>query len=70
MSSTAFIICLILAAVMITVHPVFAMPFGIAALVITSKSKMHMDSEVSIIFGIVGFILFLALVMCIRNWLR
>lgn len=35
MPSTAFIICLILAAVMMTVHPFFAVPFGIAALVIT-----------------------------------
>lgn len=70
MSSTAFIICLILAAVMVTIHPVFAIPFGVAALVITGKSKMHMDSEASIIFGIIGFMLFLTLIMCIRNWLR
>lgn len=70
MSSTAFIICLILAAVMMTVHPFFAVPFGIAALVITGKCRMDLNSEGSIILGIIGFIAFLSLVMCVRNWLK
>ncbi|RLM26483.1 hypothetical protein BIY29_05330 [Brenneria alni] len=70
MSSTAFIICLILAAVMITIHPVFSVPFIIAAFLITGKCRMDLNSNTSIILGVTGFLLFLTLIMCIRSWLR
>ncbi|AOR58811.1 hypothetical protein [Pectobacterium parmentieri] len=70
MPSTAFIIFLILAAVMVLVYPAFSVPFIIGACLITSKSRMHLDSTTSIIIGITGFLLLLTLIMCIRSWLR
>lgn len=70
MSSVAFILCLIMAAVMVLVHPVFSVPFIIGACLITSKSRMHLDSTTSIIIGIVGFLFFLTFIICIRNWLK
>ncbi|UYA60206.1 hypothetical protein NAL19_2052 [Pectobacterium sp. F1-1] len=70
MSSVAFILCLILAAVMVLVHPALSAPFIIGACLITSKSRMHLDSTISIIIGIVGFLFFLTFIICIRNWLK
>ncbi|GKV88533.1 hypothetical protein PEC301619_05150 [Pectobacterium carotovorum subsp. carotovorum] len=70
MSSVAFILCLILAAVMVLVHPALSAPFIIGACLITSKCRMHLDSTTSIILGIFGFLLFLTFIICIRNWLK
>ncbi|MEQ9871039.1 MULTISPECIES: hypothetical protein [Pectobacterium] len=70
MSSVAFILCLIFAAVMVLVHPALSVPFIIGACLITSKSRMHLDSNTSIILGITGFLLLLTLIMCIRSWLK
>ncbi|WP_224552846.1 hypothetical protein [Pectobacterium versatile] len=70
MSSVAFILCLIFAAVMVLVHPALSVPFIIGACLITSKCRMELDSNTSIILGITGFLLLLTLVMCIRSWLK
>ncbi|GKW34870.1 hypothetical protein H0261_03125 [Pectobacterium versatile] len=70
MSSVAFILCLIFAAVMVLVHPAFSVPFIIGACLITGKCRMHLDSNTSIILGITGFLLLLTLAMCIRSWLK
>lgn len=70
MPSVAFILCLILAAVMVLVHPMFSVPFIIGACLLTGKCRMHLDSNTSIILGITGFLLLLTLVMCIRSWLK
>ncbi|MBJ2111365.1 hypothetical protein JFQ86_00860 [Serratia ureilytica] len=55
MTSTAFTVCLILAAVMVLIHPALCIPFIVAAYLIASKSRMVLDSNTSIILGIVGF---------------
>ncbi|WEF10287.1 hypothetical protein M9782_13780 [Pectobacterium actinidiae] len=70
MSSTAFILCLIMAAVMVLVHPALSVPFIIGACLITGKCRMDLDSTTSIILGITGFLLLLTLIMCIRSWLK
>lgn len=70
MSSTLFIVCLILAAVMITIHPALCIPFVIAAYLLAGKGNMHMDSNTSIILGIIGFIMILVLFVMIRDWLK
>lgn len=70
MSSTVFTICLIMAAVMITIHPVFSIPFIIGAFLITSKGNMEMDSATSIIVGIAGTLFLLSFIMIIRSWLK
>lgn len=56
MTSTAFTICLILAAVMVLVHPAFCIPFLIVAYILAGKGRMELNSNTSIIIGIVGFI--------------
>ncbi|HDM8429157.1 TPA: hypothetical protein U5E40_004382 [Yersinia enterocolitica] len=70
MSSTLFIVCLILAAVMITIHPALCIPFVIAAYLLAGKGNMHMDSNTSILLGIIGFIMILVLFVMIRDWLK
>lgn len=70
MTSTLFIVCLILAAVMITVHPSLCIPFVIAAYLLAGKSNMHMDSNTSIILGIICFFMLLVLFVVIRNALK
>ncbi|CQJ56076.1 Uncharacterised protein [Yersinia enterocolitica] len=70
MTSTLFIVCLILAAVMITIHPALCIPFVIAAYLLVGKGNVHMDSNTSIVFGIIGFILILALAVIIRHWFK
>ncbi|HDL6888121.1 TPA: hypothetical protein PXL93_004123 [Yersinia enterocolitica] len=67
MTSTLFIACLILAAVMITIHPALCVPFIIAAYLLAGKSNMHMDSNTSIILGI---ILLLALFVIVNDALK
>ncbi|AYW93605.1 hypothetical protein YP72344_24040 [Yersinia pseudotuberculosis] len=67
MTSTIFIVCLILAAVMITIHPALCIPFVVAAYLLAGKGNMHMDSNTSIIFGIIGFIMLLVLFVVIKN---
>lgn len=70
MSSTLFIVCLILAAVMITIHPALCVPFVIAAYLLAGKGNMHMDSNASIILGIIGFILLLVLFVIVNDALK
>lgn len=70
MTSTLFIVCLMLAAVMITIHPALCIPFVIAAYLLVGKGNVHMDSNTSIVFGIIGFILILALAVIIRHWFK
>ncbi|HGM6885886.1 TPA: hypothetical protein ACKQDQ_001951 [Serratia marcescens] len=55
MTSTAFTICLILAAVLVMIHPAFCTPFLIAAYLLAGKGRMDLDGNTSIILGIVGF---------------
>lgn len=70
MFTTAFIICLILAATLITVSPILCIPFLIIAYLIAKFGNMKMDSGRSIIGGIIGFIFFLALVVEIMDWIK
>ncbi|CNF16326.1 TPA: hypothetical protein PXJ53_004062 [Yersinia enterocolitica] len=70
MSSTLFIVCLILTAVMITIHPALCIPFVIAAYLLAGKGKMHMDSDASIILGIIGFMLLLVLFVIVNDALK
>jgi hypothetical protein len=70
MTSTIFIICLILAAVMVLIHPALCIPFIIVAYLLAGKGKMHMDSDTSIILGIVGFIAVLTLFAMLHRWLK
>ncbi|HHH1657088.1 TPA: hypothetical protein ACPZS8_003364 [Yersinia enterocolitica] len=67
MTSTLFIVCLILAAVMITIHPALCIPFVIAAYLMAGKGNMHMDSNASIILGNIGFILLLVLFVIVND---
>ncbi|EKN5921771.1 TPA: hypothetical protein ACVU0F_004426 [Yersinia enterocolitica] len=70
MSSTLFIVCLILTAVMITIHPSLCVPFVIAAYLLAGKGEMHMDSNASIILGIIIFILLLVLFVIVNDALK
>lgn len=70
MASTAFIICLILAAVMVLIHPALCIPFIIVAYLLAKKGCMDMDSGTSIISGVVFFILFLVFMVCFHNLLK
>ncbi|EPA8552862.1 hypothetical protein ACQ697_000570 [Yersinia enterocolitica] len=70
MNSTIFIVCLILAAVMITIHPAFCIPFVIAAYLLAGKGSMHMDSNTSIILGIIVFILLLVLFVIVNDAIK
>ncbi len=70
MTSTLFIVCLILTAVMITIHPALCVPFVIVAYLVAGKGNMHMDSNTSIILGVIGFILLLTLFVIIRECLK
>ncbi|HDL7057571.1 TPA: hypothetical protein PXM42_002255 [Yersinia enterocolitica] len=70
MTSTLFIVCLILAAVMITIHPALCIPFVIAAYLLAGKSNMHMNSNISIILSIIGFILLLVLFVIVNDTLK
>ncbi|ATM86125.1 hypothetical protein CRN74_08545 [Yersinia frederiksenii] len=70
MTSTLFIVCLILAAVMITIHPALCIPFVITAYLLAGKGNMHMDSNTSIILGIIGFFMLLVLFVVILNALK
>ncbi|EKN3565913.1 hypothetical protein ACHZG4_002090 [Yersinia enterocolitica] len=70
MTSTLFIACLILAAVMMTIHPALCVPFVIAAYLLAGKGNMHMDSNTSIILGIIGFILLLVLFVIVNDALK
>ncbi|HDM8092960.1 TPA: hypothetical protein PXN44_003840 [Yersinia enterocolitica] len=70
MTSTLFIVCLILTAVMITIHPALCIPFVIAAYLLAGKGNMHMDSNASIILGIIGFILLLVLFVIVNDTLK
>lgn len=70
MTSTLFVVCLILAAVMITIHPALCIPFVIAAYLLAGKGNMHMDSNTSIILGIIGFFMLLVLFVVVRNALK
>ncbi|EKN6225366.1 hypothetical protein ACOHX9_000717 [Yersinia enterocolitica] len=69
MTSTLFIVCLILAAVMITVHPALCIPFVIAAYLLAGNGNMHMDSNTSIILGIVGAFMLLFLFVIAKDLL-
>ncbi|CAI2431792.1 hypothetical protein [Serratia liquefaciens] len=64
MTSTAFTICLILAAVMVMIHPVFCVPFLITAYLLAGKGRIELDSNTSIIIGIIALILSLFLIAC------
>lgn len=70
MTSTLFIVSLILAAVMITIHPALCVPFVIAAYLLAGKGSMHMDSNTSIILGIIGIFIILFLLLFIRESLK
>ncbi|EKN3595743.1 hypothetical protein AB1E84_002041 [Yersinia enterocolitica] len=70
MTSTLFIVCLILVAVMITIHPALCVPFVIAAYLLAGNGNMHMDSDASIILGIIGFILLLVLFVIVNDALK
>ncbi|EPZ1678358.1 hypothetical protein [Yersinia enterocolitica] len=70
MTSTLFIVCLILAAVMITIHPALCVPFVIAAYLLADKGKMHMDSNASIILGVIIFFLLLVLFVIVNDALK
>ncbi|WP_447875207.1 hypothetical protein [Serratia fonticola] len=70
MTSTIFVICLILAAVMVLIHPALCIPFIIVAYLLAKKSRMDMDSGTSIISGVVFFILFLVFMVCFHNLLK
>ncbi|MBH3122465.1 hypothetical protein [Serratia ureilytica] len=70
MTSTAFTICLILAAVMVLIHPAFCIPFLIAAYLLAGKSRMDLDSNTSIILGIVGFFVVLFIFVVIHQSLN
>ncbi|EMH4754261.1 hypothetical protein DVQ23_21190 [Yersinia enterocolitica] len=70
MSSTLFIVCLILTAVMITIHPALCVPFVIAAYLLAGKGEMHMDSNASIILGIIIFFLLLVLFVIVNDALK
>ncbi len=70
MTSTLFIVCLILAAVIITIHPALCIPFVIAAYLLADRRKMHMDSNTSIILGIIGFFILMVLFVVIRDLLK
>ncbi|CAI0900502.1 Uncharacterised protein [Serratia quinivorans] len=70
MTSTAFTICLILAAVMVMIHPAFCIPFLIAAYMLASKGRMDLDSNTSIILGIVGFLVVLFIFAAIHQSLK
>lgn len=52
---------------MITIHPALCIPFVVAAYLLAGKGNMHMDSNTSIIFGIIGFIMLLVLFVVIKN---
>lgn len=67
MTSTAFTICLILAAVMVMIHPAFSIPFLIAAYLLAGKGRMDLDSNTSIILGIVGFFVVLFIIAAIHQ---
>ncbi|ENZ3704620.1 TPA: hypothetical protein SMF67_000869 [Serratia marcescens] len=70
MTSTAFTICLILAAVMVMIHPAFCIPFLIAVYLLAGKGRMELDSNTSIIIGIVGFFVVLFVFAAIRQSLK
>lgn len=70
MTSTLFIVCLILAAVMITIHPALCVPFVIAAYLLAGKGNMHMNSDASIILGIIGIFIILFLLLFVRESLK
>lgn len=55
---------------MITIHPALCIPFVVAAYLLAGKCNMHMDSNASIIFGIIGFIMFLTLLVMIHEWVK
>ncbi|EEQ12726.1 hypothetical protein yfred0001_44160 [Yersinia frederiksenii ATCC 33641] len=55
---------------MITIHPALCIPFVISAYLLAGKSNMHMDSNVSIILGIIGFILLLVLFVIVKDALK
>jgi len=67
MTSTAFTICLILAAVIMMVHPAFCIPFLIAAYLLAEKGRMDLDSNTSIILGIIGFFVVLFIFAAIHQ---
>ncbi|WP_145574563.1 hypothetical protein [Yersinia alsatica] len=69
MTSTLFIVCLILAAIMITIHPALCIPFVIAAYLLAGKGNMHMNSNTSIILGIVGVFMLLFLFVIAKDLL-
>ncbi|EMF7565428.1 TPA: hypothetical protein ACGFAK_004970 [Serratia marcescens] len=70
MTSTAFTICLILAAVMVMIHPAFCIPFLIAAYVFAGKGRMDLDSNTSIILGNIGFFVVLFIFAAIHQSLK
>ncbi|EKN3599640.1 TPA: hypothetical protein PXM64_004404 [Yersinia enterocolitica] len=69
MTSTLFIVSLILAAVMVTIHPALCVPFAISAYLLAGNGNMHMDSNTSIILGIVGAFMLLFLFVIAKDLL-
>jgi hypothetical protein len=70
MTSTAFTICLILAAVMVLIHPALCIPFIIVAYLLASQGRMDLDSNTSIILGIISFFLLLFLFAAGRQLMK
>ncbi|WP_085117490.1 hypothetical protein [Serratia proteamaculans] len=70
MSSTIFTTCLILAAVMVMIHPALCIPFLIAAYMLAGKGRMDLDSNTSIILGIIGFFSVLFMFAAIHQSLK
>ncbi len=62
MTSTAFTICLILTAVMVMIHPACCVPFLVATYLFADKGRLDLDSNTSIIIGIIALILSLFLI--------
>ncbi|CNE97075.1 Uncharacterised protein [Yersinia nurmii] len=53
-----------------TIHPALCIPFVIAAYLLAAKGNMHRDSNTGVIWGIIGFILLLALFVIVNDALR
>ncbi|MGE4897919.1 hypothetical protein AB8981_03145 [Yersinia enterocolitica] len=54
---------------MITIHPALCIPFVIAAYLLAGNGNMHMDSNTSIILGIVGAFMLLFLFVIAKDLL-
>lgn len=70
MKSTIFTACLIMAGVFVLVHPIFSTPFIIAAYLLAGKGRMDLDSNTSIILGIIGVFVLLFIFAASRQLMK